>query len=327
MAAPQPSGGGRFGCYVGNIDASVPIETIRQVFSQCGQILDASLNGRESDPYRFGFIDFTNEADRERALKFNGITLAGRQLKVGVSKGNVGRPGEGMPNNRGGHGGDAGISESTALLVQLVQSGAVNPANLTAEQQRLLSGALLGGMVPPMGMAPPSMMPSPQMGGQMMGGMMPPQGAYGGYAQQGAPSPYGAPRGGPGGYRRGPPSANPPPSEELVMLRQAQRKTFFDKVTKEAERYQEKLQKRKNKRDGSVGSDSDSSSSDDGEERRRRPSKEHRKERSGDRRERRDDRRDDRREEHSGASGEPRRDHSSAQDEQRQQPDDSRNAL
>lgn len=321
MAAPPTAGGGRFGCYVGNIDASVPIETIRQVFSQCGQVLDASLNGRETDPYRFGFIDFSNEADRERALKFNGITLAGRQLKVGVSKGNVGRPGEGASNNRGGHG-DAGISESTALLVQLVQSGAVNPANLTAEQQRLLSGALLGGMAPMGGMAPPPMMPAPPM----MGGMMPAPhgGGYGGgYAPQGAPSPYGgAPRGAPGGYRRGPPSANPPPSEELVMLRQAQRKTFFDKVTKEAERYQEKLQKRKNKRDGgSDGSDSDSSSSDD-EEKRRRRSKEHRTERSGERRDdRRDERRDDRRDE--------RQEHSTAdrRDEQRQQPDDSRNAL
>jgi hypothetical protein len=326
MASP----GGRFGCYVGNIDASVPLETIRQVFAQCGTILDASLNGRDTDPYRFGFIDFANEPDRERALKFNGVVLAGRPLKVGVSKGNVNRPnsdGTTNPRSHGGAGGDGGMSESTALLVQLVQSGAVNPANLTAEQQRLLSGALLGGMGAPSmggGMPPPPMpmMPQQPMGAPMMGGgggMMAPQG-YGGYPPQANGGGYGAR---PGGYRRGPPSANPPPSEELMMLRQAQRKTFFDVVTKEAERYQEKMQKRKNKRDGSR-SDSDSSSSDD--EGDRRHSKEHRKERSSERERRghsgsRRDHSAERRPEH---SAERRREHSG---ERRRETEDSRNAL
>lgn len=82
----------RYGCYIGNIDRSVTLEVLRQVFSQCGVIIDCSLNGRDEDPYRYGFIDFATEDDRARAMKYNGFTLAGRKIKVGVSKGNVGRP-------------------------------------------------------------------------------------------------------------------------------------------------------------------------------------------------------------------------------------------
>ncbi|KAH9589251.1 RNA recognition motif domain [Trypanosoma melophagium] len=87
----------RFGCYIGNIDRSVSLDVLRQVFSQCGTIIDCSLNGRDEDPYRYGFIDFASENDRARAMKYNGFTLAGRKIKVGVSKGNVGRP-EGFNN-------------------------------------------------------------------------------------------------------------------------------------------------------------------------------------------------------------------------------------
>lgn len=89
------SGGGsqtRFGCYIGNIDRSVTLDMLKQVFCQCGTIVDCSLNGRDEDPYRYGFIDFSSEDDRARAMKYNGFTLVGRKLKVGVSKGNVNRP-------------------------------------------------------------------------------------------------------------------------------------------------------------------------------------------------------------------------------------------
>lgn len=241
----------RYGCYVGNIDATVPLDTVRQVFAQCGTILDCSLNGRDSDPYRFGFIDFGTEADRERALKFNGVVLAGRPLKVGVSKGNVNKPIDG-PRPTGGS-----ADASAALLMQLVQSGAVNPANLTPEQQRLLTGALLGATAGSTGLAPPA----PPMG------MPPPM-----------PSPYGAmppmssPYGMPPGQARQPymrsqrpahNSPNPQPTEELLRLREAQRKTFFDVIRKEADSYKEKLQRRKNKHGSNDGSDSSSSSDDD----------------------------------------------------------------
>lgn len=85
----------RFGCYVGNIDRTVTLEMLKQVFSQCGTIIDCSLNGRDEDPYRYGFIDFASEDDRQRAMKYNGFTLVGRKLKVGHSKGNLNSKAEG----------------------------------------------------------------------------------------------------------------------------------------------------------------------------------------------------------------------------------------
>ncbi|KEG08486.1 RNA-binding protein, partial [Trypanosoma grayi] len=177
----------RFGCYIGNIDRSVTLEVLRQVFSQCGTIIDCSLNGRDEDPYRYGFIDFASEDDRARAMKYNGFTLAGRKIKVGVSKGNVGRP-EGYNNtsnnnnnsssnnnNNGGGGGGGGggntnnpqqqlqqpqapamalaanflpavvQQQSTQLLMNLIQRGAVDVNLLTPEQQQ----ALMASLIPP----------------------------------------------------------------------------------------------------------------------------------------------------------------------------------
>jgi RNA recognition motif-containing protein len=77
----------RCGCYIGNIDSSVSLELLKQCFQQCGRIVHASLNGKETDPYRFGFIDFATEEERDAALRFDGVDLAGRKLKVGRSKG------------------------------------------------------------------------------------------------------------------------------------------------------------------------------------------------------------------------------------------------
>lgn len=77
----------RCGCYIGNIDSSVSLELLKQCFQQCGRIVHASLNGKETDPYRFGFIDFASEEERDAALRFDQVELAGRKLKVGRSKG------------------------------------------------------------------------------------------------------------------------------------------------------------------------------------------------------------------------------------------------
>ncbi|CAJ1021299.1 RNA recognition motif. (a.k.a. RRM, RBD, or RNP domain), putative [Leishmania lindenbergi] len=150
----------RFGCYIGNIDRSVTIDMLRQVFCQCGTIIDCSLNGREGDPYRFGFIDFATEDDRARAMKYNGFTLVGRKLKVGVSKGNVNKP-EGFATGNGVGGGHLrmggnrhynndgsmmmsvnGLSPQqqmeARLLLQFLQEGKMDPRQLSPAQQQLL---------------------------------------------------------------------------------------------------------------------------------------------------------------------------------------------
>ncbi|KAG5480993.1 hypothetical protein LSCM1_06667 [Leishmania martiniquensis] len=150
----------RFGCYIGNIDRSVTIDMLKQVFCQCGTIIDCSLNGREGDPYRFGFIDFATEDDRARAMKYNGFTLVGRKLKVGVSKGNVNKP-EGFATGNGIGGGysrmggnrhhqsDGGLminanglspqqQMEARLLLQFLQEGKMDPRQLSPAQQQLL---------------------------------------------------------------------------------------------------------------------------------------------------------------------------------------------
>ena len=176
----------RYGCYIGNIDRSVTIDMLKQVFCQCGTIIDCSLNGREGDPYRFGFIDFATEDDRARAMKYNGFTLVGRKLKVGISKGNVNKP-EGFANgNPGGssspghnsdrtrqqHGyggnsnsrsgggdgeGGAGVNGGglttqqqieARLLLQFLQEGKMDAHQLSPAQQQLLIAALGHGSAP-----------------------------------------------------------------------------------------------------------------------------------------------------------------------------------
>lgn len=169
----------RFGCYIGNIDRSVTIDMLKQVFCQCGTIFDCSLNGRDGDPYRFGFIDFATEDDRARAMKYNGFTLVGRKLKVGISKGNVnkpegfanGNPGgssspghnaertrPGNPNFRGDGDGAATMNATglttqqqieARLLLQFLQEGKMDPRQLSAAQQQLLIASLGHGSTGP----------------------------------------------------------------------------------------------------------------------------------------------------------------------------------
>ncbi|KAG5507557.1 hypothetical protein JKF63_06506 [Porcisia hertigi] len=196
----------RFGCYIGNIDRSVTIDMLRQVFCQCGTIIDCSLNGREGDPYRFGFIDFATEDDRSRAMKYNGFTLVGRKLKVGVSKGNVNKP-EGFTtgNNVGGgyqrmgvnrnyNNNDAGVMMMGAnglspqqqmearLLLQFLQEGKMDPRQLSPAQQQLLiaclghnsnNNAVVNSSNTQSGSSTPAPAPQPQVGAMGSSAMQP----------------------------------------------------------------------------------------------------------------------------------------------------------
>ncbi|CCW69135.1 unnamed protein product [Phytomonas sp. Hart1] len=320
----------RFGCYIGNIDRSVTLEMLKQVFCQCGTIIDCSLNGREEDPYRYGFIDFATEDDRARAMKYNGYTLVGRKLKVGVSKGNVNKP-EGYNNtntnnsttnrggvNLGGTGvgtGRVGVGMNTAgaggsgigagigtapsalqtgaaaggnaasggglapaqqmeaqLLLQLIQQGSLDTANLTESQRALLlavlpnTGAAVGAAAAAAAipMQPMNLLQPPLFGAPMWGAMM-------GMPSQGMmpmnPAMMAAGRSGnAAGFHRGP--ANPSPSEETLKLREIQRKQFLKVIREETEAYEKKLQERSAKEgrlsggsddgEGSSGSESDS---------------------------------------------------------------------
>lgn len=203
----------RFGCYIGNIDRSVTIDMLKQVFCQCGTIIDCSLNGRDGDPYRFGFIDFATEDDRARAMKYNGFTLVGRKLRVGISKGNVNKPDGFASGNPGGSSSPGHSSDRTRapgsgesggynngdgsglttqqqiearLLLQFLQEGKMDPRQLSPAQQQLLiaslghgtnnaNNSMMGGGA---SMTPPPPLQQPPMMNSMMmmgggGGVMP----------------------------------------------------------------------------------------------------------------------------------------------------------
>lgn len=126
MAGSTPSQQ-RFGCYIGNIDRSVSLEMLKQVFSQCGTIVDCSLNGRDEDPFRYGFIDFATEEDRGRAMKYNSFILHDRKLKVGISKGNVNKP-DAAPGHRRNQSTDGNMNNNTNSKID--NSGSLNPPGM-----------------------------------------------------------------------------------------------------------------------------------------------------------------------------------------------------
>ncbi len=88
--------------YVGNLSYTVSEDQLRELFSQAGEIKELTLildraTGRTKG---FGFVEYTNDADAEKAIQmFNNQELDGRRLTV-----NVARPRE----ERGGGGGGGG---------------------------------------------------------------------------------------------------------------------------------------------------------------------------------------------------------------------------
>lgn len=155
----------RFGCYVGNIDRTVTLEMLKQVFSQCGTIIDCSLNGRDEDPYRYGFIDFASEDDRQRAMKYNGFTLVGRKLKVGHSKGNLNSKAE---NTGGVNNNAARNNNNNNSINNNADSNTSNANNVNTSDGRSANGSSepnMANMSPFnfMGMAPNPLMMNPFM--------------------------------------------------------------------------------------------------------------------------------------------------------------------
>lgn len=259
---------------------------LKQLFSQCGTIIDCSLNGREEDPYRYGFIDFASEEDRLRAMKFNGFPLNDRKLKVGISKGNVNKP-DGFSSMMGRRpeqgmmmpGMPAGISPAQMeMLVQMIQNAqnggqplpGAAPATTSPQPQAYMMNPPPNAMPSPSG-GPYGAMPMPHPmsagGPPQWAGMPPAMGPQGGYPMQMHNGGGGQHHMGGGNrmpYTRGP--ANAAPSEELMRLREKQRKDYFDVVRRDAEKYEKKMSERSNKDDargGKDGQSSDDDSSDD----------------------------------------------------------------
>ena len=88
--------------YVGNLPYSATEAEIETMFSEYGELMSVVLiKDRETGRAKgFGFVEFQNQADAEKALELDGRELDGRALKVNMAK-----PRE---TGGGGRGGDRG---------------------------------------------------------------------------------------------------------------------------------------------------------------------------------------------------------------------------
>lgn len=89
--------------YVGNLPWSLNNDSLKELFSQFGEVVDAMvITDRMSGRSRgFGFVTFANDADAEKAVaEMHEKDVDGRKLVVNVAK-----PREERPRTGGGGGG------------------------------------------------------------------------------------------------------------------------------------------------------------------------------------------------------------------------------
>jgi RNA recognition motif-containing protein len=74
--------------FVGNLPWSATTDSLREMFSQYGEVTDAFIpTDRETGRSRgFGFVTFANEADAQKALEMDGKEVDGRAIKVNLAK-------------------------------------------------------------------------------------------------------------------------------------------------------------------------------------------------------------------------------------------------
>jgi cold-inducible RNA-binding protein len=103
--------------FIGNLDFSTTEQQLRDAFGEFGSIADATLvTDRMTGQSRgFGFIEFDNDGDADRAIEqMDNTTLGGRTIKVNEARERSsggdrgGRGGGGFRGGRGGGGGGGG---------------------------------------------------------------------------------------------------------------------------------------------------------------------------------------------------------------------------
>ena len=97
--------------YVGGLPYATNNDGLRRLFSQLGEVTDASVvEDRFSGQSKgFGFVEMPNDAEAKEAIaKFNGYSLDGRSLTVNEAKPREERSGGGGGRSGGGYGGGGG---------------------------------------------------------------------------------------------------------------------------------------------------------------------------------------------------------------------------
>lgn len=96
--------------YVGNLPYSCTEDSLREAFSEYGEVTSANLvMDRETGrPRGFGFVEFANREDGEKAIEgLHGQNFEGRDLTVNEARPREAR-GPGGGGGRGGFGGGGG---------------------------------------------------------------------------------------------------------------------------------------------------------------------------------------------------------------------------
>ncbi|HEY4484125.1 MAG TPA: RNA-binding protein [Candidatus Paceibacterota bacterium] len=94
--------------YVGSLSYNTGEDSLKEVFSQAGEVVSATViidkvTGRARG---FGFVEMADDASAQKAIEmFNGYELDGRKLIVNEARPMTERPRGGGGGFRGGHGG------------------------------------------------------------------------------------------------------------------------------------------------------------------------------------------------------------------------------
>jgi cold-inducible RNA-binding protein len=97
--------------YVGNLPYSITEAQLRELFSQVGEIADATvIMDRETGRSKgFGFVEMSTEEEAQEAIRrFNGFSMASRSLTVNEARPREERGGGGGYSGGGGNGGRRG---------------------------------------------------------------------------------------------------------------------------------------------------------------------------------------------------------------------------
>ena len=98
--------------YVGNLSYSTTSEQLKEVFSQAGEVVSATvlsdkMTGRSRG---FGFVEMADDAGAQKAIEtFNGYKLDDRELTVNEARPMTERPRTGGFGGGGGRGGRGGF--------------------------------------------------------------------------------------------------------------------------------------------------------------------------------------------------------------------------
>ncbi len=97
--------------YVGNLPYSATEETLRETFSQCGDVDSTTMiTDRETGQSKgFGFVEMSRDSEAQKAIQeLNGTTIEGREIKVNEARPKAPRRGGGGGGGGGGGYGGGG---------------------------------------------------------------------------------------------------------------------------------------------------------------------------------------------------------------------------